>query len=340
MFENIPRSRLTVSTRVIAGILTQKPTPTHTIVMGKIKKEVVEGENGNGAAAAGDVSVKEEDNYADKVKHANQIASPMASKKLTKKCYKLIKKGMRRGVFGIDLRQHVESSCRISNPCSEPAQDVPAQRLEGRAEPTEQGRNWVCLASHKQQQQQTAIVVLIRTPPAPQSVSVQHRHLCRRRDTDRDHVPLAGRLRGQGRAIRVHTEPPRFGRRHGRQARHRVAADSRASRLQRAVRRAQDRDQLPGAATVNSICLCVRILYVLRVSEKVDDVNATNVLFFFHIQRKIERQQLCLLILATCNVVRLVFFFYKKELGLSRYYLRVLIGYMIRAPNLVDKIVS
>lgn len=57
--------------------------------MGKIKKEVVEdGENGGV-----DVSIKEEDNYADKVKNANQIASPMASKKLTKKCYKLIKKG-------------------------------------------------------------------------------------------------------------------------------------------------------------------------------------------------------------------------------------------------------
>lgn len=56
--------------------------------MGKIKKEVIEdGENG-------DVSIKEEDNYADKVKNANQIASPMASKKLTKKCYKLIKKGI------------------------------------------------------------------------------------------------------------------------------------------------------------------------------------------------------------------------------------------------------
>lgn len=55
--------------------------------MGKIKKEVVE-DNENG-----DVSIKEEDNYADKVKNANQIANPMASKKLTKKCYKLIKKG-------------------------------------------------------------------------------------------------------------------------------------------------------------------------------------------------------------------------------------------------------
>lgn len=58
--------------------------------MAKIKKEVVED---NGAAAAGDVSVKEEDTYAEKVKNVNQIASPLASKKLTKKCYKLIKKG-------------------------------------------------------------------------------------------------------------------------------------------------------------------------------------------------------------------------------------------------------
>lgn len=66
------------------------PTNPNRINMGKIKKEVVEPENGNGN---GDVSVKEEDNYAEKVKHANQIASPMASKKLTKKCYKLIKKG-------------------------------------------------------------------------------------------------------------------------------------------------------------------------------------------------------------------------------------------------------
>lgn len=59
--------------------------------MGKIKKEnVAAGENG-------DVTIKEEDNYADKVKNANAIASPMASKKLTKKCYKLIKKGKKNG---------------------------------------------------------------------------------------------------------------------------------------------------------------------------------------------------------------------------------------------------
>lgn len=58
--------------------------------MAKIKKEVVvEGTNGGAA----DVTIKEEDNYAEKVKNVNQIASPLASKKLTKKCYKLIKKG-------------------------------------------------------------------------------------------------------------------------------------------------------------------------------------------------------------------------------------------------------
>lgn len=52
--------------------------------MGKIKKENVEGNES---------SVKEEDLYDEKVKNANKIACPMASKKLTKKCYKLVKKG-------------------------------------------------------------------------------------------------------------------------------------------------------------------------------------------------------------------------------------------------------
>lgn len=57
--------------------------------MGKIKKETAE--------EAGDVSMKQEEGeltYEDKLKHVSIIANPMASKKLTKKCYKLIKKGM------------------------------------------------------------------------------------------------------------------------------------------------------------------------------------------------------------------------------------------------------
>lgn len=52
--------------------------------MGKVKKENDD---------ANESKVKDEDLYDEKVKNANKIASPMASKKLTKKCYKLIKKG-------------------------------------------------------------------------------------------------------------------------------------------------------------------------------------------------------------------------------------------------------
>lgn len=57
--------------------------------MGKIKKEKTE--------ESGDVSIKQEENevsYEDKIAHASIIANPMAPKKLTKKCYKLIKKGI------------------------------------------------------------------------------------------------------------------------------------------------------------------------------------------------------------------------------------------------------
>lgn len=54
--------------------------------MGKVKKE-------NTDENPAEVTVKEEDTYDDKLKNANQIASPMAPKKLTKKIYKLIKKG-------------------------------------------------------------------------------------------------------------------------------------------------------------------------------------------------------------------------------------------------------
>lgn len=55
--------------------------------MGKVKKEkpeVVEG---------AEVSIKEEESYEDKVHKCSIIAKPMAPKKLTKKCLKLIKKG-------------------------------------------------------------------------------------------------------------------------------------------------------------------------------------------------------------------------------------------------------
>lgn len=61
--------------------------------MGKIKKEVVEEE------AVGDVTIKEEDTYEDKIKNLCAIAQPLASKKLTKKVMKLIKKGKIQDIF-------------------------------------------------------------------------------------------------------------------------------------------------------------------------------------------------------------------------------------------------
>lgn len=56
--------------------------------MGKVKKEKLEE-----TADTIEVSVKEEDTYDDKVQRCSIIAKPMAPKKLTKKCLKLIKKG-------------------------------------------------------------------------------------------------------------------------------------------------------------------------------------------------------------------------------------------------------
>lgn len=41
-----------------------------------------------------DLSSAKEISYEDKLKNVNAVASPMASKKMTKKIYKLIKKGV------------------------------------------------------------------------------------------------------------------------------------------------------------------------------------------------------------------------------------------------------
>lgn len=54
--------------------------------MGKIKTEPTE--------ATGQIEIKSEElSYEEKLENVSVIAKPMASKKLTKKCYKLIKKG-------------------------------------------------------------------------------------------------------------------------------------------------------------------------------------------------------------------------------------------------------
>lgn len=56
--------------------------------MGKIKTEPEDVED------CKNVSIKEEGTYEDKLRYVNAISKPMASKKLAKKCYKLIKKAM------------------------------------------------------------------------------------------------------------------------------------------------------------------------------------------------------------------------------------------------------
>lgn len=63
--------------------------------MGKIKKEAVD----ESVTDVGNVSIKEEDNYDDKMKYVNSICQPMASKKIAKKCYKLIKKAHKHKTF-------------------------------------------------------------------------------------------------------------------------------------------------------------------------------------------------------------------------------------------------
>ena len=66
--------------------------------MTKIKTEPVEAAVSE-VIVDGNVSVKAEDTYDDKLKYVNAIARPMASKKLAKKCYKLIKKAMKQKTY-------------------------------------------------------------------------------------------------------------------------------------------------------------------------------------------------------------------------------------------------
>ncbi|XP_017491140.1 PREDICTED: H/ACA ribonucleoprotein complex subunit 2-like protein [Rhagoletis zephyria] len=65
--------------------------------MGKIKTEPIEQDTS--VVSVANVTVKEEDSYDDKLKYVNSIAQPMASKKMSKKCYKLIKKAMKHKTY-------------------------------------------------------------------------------------------------------------------------------------------------------------------------------------------------------------------------------------------------
>ena len=74
--------------------------------MGKEKKEkAAEAENG-------DETVTEGPSYEDKLKFVSVIAKPMASKKFTKKVYKLIKKGSKHKTFVRNGLKDVQSRIR------------------------------------------------------------------------------------------------------------------------------------------------------------------------------------------------------------------------------------
>lgn len=62
-----------------------------TTKMGKTKKEKT---NESVGEIKAETEIKEEDTYEEKIKNICAIASPLASKKLTKRIYKLIKKGL------------------------------------------------------------------------------------------------------------------------------------------------------------------------------------------------------------------------------------------------------
>ncbi|KAH8293421.1 hypothetical protein KR054_000243 [Drosophila jambulina] len=66
--------------------------------MGKVKVERSDDADAS-VQVSGDVTIKEEETYDDKLLFVNAIAKPMAGKKLAKKCYKLVKKAMKHKTF-------------------------------------------------------------------------------------------------------------------------------------------------------------------------------------------------------------------------------------------------
>merc|ERR1712106_1271783 len=73
--------------------------------MGEKKEKAAEAENG-------DETVTEGPSYEDKLKFVSVIAKPMASKKFTKKVYKLIKKGSKHKTFVRNGLKEVQSRIR------------------------------------------------------------------------------------------------------------------------------------------------------------------------------------------------------------------------------------
>lgn len=79
--------------------------------MGKVKKEK---QSADETQEIGEVSVKEEDTYEDKLKNCSVIAKPMAPKKLTKKCLKLIKKGLYTVFYYLNYLFWIEPTMKVT----------------------------------------------------------------------------------------------------------------------------------------------------------------------------------------------------------------------------------
>lgn len=107
--------------------------------MGKVKKEKQSADD-----TVGDVSIKEEDTYDDKLKNVSIIAQPMAPKKLTKKCLKLIKKGKSNQSHSLEKRKLIcVLMMHLCFHSSIEAEDILAKWVERCAESIEERRNWV-----------------------------------------------------------------------------------------------------------------------------------------------------------------------------------------------------
>ncbi|XP_076048020.1 NHP2 ribonucleoprotein [Oratosquilla oratoria] len=98
-------NRLAHVSSLLPGIVKCKQSQS----MGKHKKEKQEGENLNDSVVDG---CNEENSYERKLVHASIIARPMASKKLTGKIYKLIKKASKHKTFLRNGLKNVQTKIR------------------------------------------------------------------------------------------------------------------------------------------------------------------------------------------------------------------------------------
>uniref|UniRef100_A0A182SQ14 H/ACA ribonucleoprotein complex subunit 2 n=1 Tax=Anopheles maculatus TaxID=74869 RepID=A0A182SQ14_9DIPT len=155
--------------------------------MGKIKTEKVEAEEEVNVSI-----VKEEDSYEEKIRNANAIAHPMASKKLTKKIHKLIEKAskqknfLRNGLKDVQIRLRkgetglvvfagdvtpIEIMCHLPAVCEEkniPYCYMPSRKDLGAAMGVKRGTVAMLIREHPDYQEQyDKLKVELSTLPIP-----------------------------------------------------------------------------------------------------------------------------------------------------------------------------